>query len=285
MLSIALQFYGGDWYKAMKLARLLADVEQNRRDDIALMFVRTDECPKNGLITETIRRCAEIFQVEDVILHPDTPEHEAKWWALNKWPIGCNILWAGAISHFLKNMDPRWTTIFTVDGGDGVPLHREWANLMIKDHLHTLHSNLEVTGRVFKDGLGRWHANGNMVIERSFVQQHPEVLDMPDDRTAWDVWHADKILPHCRSSSAVRCDWKVVGLQPDVFPLAAKNAAWWHGYKDGHFVDMARKFIFSGTAADLGNASPTISDFGRADMLAAGNPQIKLEAPLSHPGS
>jgi len=279
MLVIALQFYRGDWYKAMKLARLLADVEQSRRDDVALMLVRTSECPGGSFVDEAARRCSEVFRVENVVLRPDTPERKARWGSLNRWPIGCNVLWSGAISHFLESMEPCWTSIFTADGGDGVPLHPNWADLLIEDHRRTLHSDLSVTGRVLKDGMGRWHVNGNMVIERSFLQQHPEILIMPDDPISWDVHHAAKILPGCRASSVVHCNWKVVGLRPELFPIIARKAAWWHGYKDGHFVDLARNFILSHTSRADSIDSPRMLDFGKATELAKGNPQPDLEAP------
>jgi hypothetical protein len=187
MLAIALQFYAGDWYKAMKLARLLADLESRRRDDVALLFVRTTMCPNGKIISEVMRKCAEVFSVEDVVIRPDTPERRMRWNDLGKWPVGCNVLWQGAVKHFLQ-MDSHWSSVFTVDGGDGVPLYRNWIDLLSIDHQKTLDSGLLVTGDIHRDGIGRWHVNGNLIVERSFLDAHPEVLVMPEPRESWDTY-------------------------------------------------------------------------------------------------
>lgn len=262
MLVIALQFYTGDWYRAMKLARLLADLEDCRRDDVSLVFVRTTECPRARVMDEVVRRCSEVFHAEEVVLRPDTPARRARWGELDRWPVGCNVLWQGAAEHFLA-MDPRWTSVFFVDGGDGVPLHRNWLDLLVEDHRRTVDAGLQVTGDVFRDGIGRWHVNGNLVLERSFLATHPEVLVMPEPREAWDTYYAAAYLPVSRCSSVVRCDWKRVGLRREFFPEVARKSVWWHGYKDGDFVEQAREFVLG-----VPHPAPVLVDRGRGSDLA-----------------
>ena len=257
MLVVALQFYTGDWYRSMKLARLLADLEDGRRDDVALVFVRTTECPGGSIVSDVVRRCSEVFHVEEVVIRPDTPARRARWGELDKWPVGCNVLWQGAAEHFLA-MDSRWTSLLTVDGGDGVPLHRKWVDLLVEDHGRTVAAGLQVTGHVRMDGFGKWHVNGNLVLERSFFADHPEVLLMPEPREPWDMYYREVVLPASRGSSALRCDWKLVGLRPERFAEVARESAWWHGYKDGNFVEMAREFIMGGS-----HPSPVLVDWGR----------------------
>jgi hypothetical protein len=272
MLVIALQFFTGDWWRAVKLARLLADVEARRRDDVCLLFVRTSEGPVTRLLDEVIARCSEVFHVQSLVIRPDTEARRARWDLLSAWPTGPNVLWAGAAEYFLT-MSPRWSTIFFVDGGDGVPLHREWVDVAVGDHARTLRAGLSVTGAVFRDGLGRWHVNGNVFMERSFLEGHPEVLVMPEcrrvttgpvPREAWDVYHAPVVLPECRASSVVCCEWRRVGVRADLFPEAALHSAWWHGFKDGNFVDLARDYVLG---AD--RPRPEVLDLGRATDLAA----------------
>lgn len=275
MLVVAVQFYERDWYKSMQLVRLLADLAGRRRDDVALLFVRTSECPTSRVLDDAIARSAEVFHVESVVLRPDTPERRARWGLLSKWPVGCDVLWSGAASYFLRNMDPRWTTLFTVDGGDGVPLYRDWADLLVDDHAQTLRAGLQVTGCVLRDGVGRWHVNGNVVLERTFIHDHPEVLVMPDLTTgeAWDVHHARSFLSVCRGSSAVHCNWRQFGLRPEYFTRVAETAVWWHGMKDGCLVEQAGVFI----ASTPFNRRPALLDYGPAPALIAGGEHRDLQ--------
>ena len=226
---------------------------------MALLFVRTTMCPNGKIISEVMRKCAEVFSVEDVVIRPDTPERRMRWNDLGKWPVGCNVLWQGAVKHFLQ-MDSHWSSVFTVDGGDGVPLYRDWIELLAKDHQETLDSGLLVTGDIRRDGIGRWHVNGNLIVERSFLDAHPEVLVMPEPREAWDTYYSSTYLPVSRGSSAFCCGWRRMGLRPEFFPAIAEKSVWWHGYKDGHLVDLARKFIFSEPTARF----PSVVDRGSA---------------------
>ena len=262
MLVIALQFYTGDWYRAMRLAKLLADLEVRHRDDVTLVLVRTTECPGGKVVGEVARRCSEVFDVEELVIRPDTPARRARWGELGRWPVGCNVLLHGAVEHFLES-DPRWTSLFMADGGDSVPLHRNWLDILVEDHQRTVDAGLQITGDVRRDGLGRWHVNANMVVERSFFVDHPEVTVMPEPGEPFDMYYASTYLPASRGSSVLRCEWQKWGLRPGSFAEVAREAAWWHGYKDGHFVELAREFILGGS-----HPAPVLVDRGRGSDLA-----------------
>lgn len=269
MLVIALQFYPGDFYRSMKLALLLRDLEPRRRDDVALLFVRTSELVGGRILEDVMSRCSEIFRAQSVVLGPDTPGRRERWPELNRWPVGCNVLWQGAVDHFLNHMDPRWSSFFSVDGGDSVPLCREWLDVLVEDHAETVRRGLGVTGQVAVDGLGRWGVNLNAVYERSFFLEHPEVGEMPagpDVRAAIDTYRAPVILPACRGSTVIRSDWKMVGVRREHFSVLSGHSAWWHGCKDGALVETARRFI-----AEHPEARPVVLDHGRAlDVVAGG---------------
>ena len=259
MLVIALQFYTGDWYRAMKLVKLLADLEERRREDVSLVLVRTTECPGGKVVGEVARRCSEVFDVEELVIRPDTPARRARWgdstggrWgatSCGRGPLSISWPWILAGPRCSsstgvtgsRSTGTGWTSWWRTTGGDS-------------------DAGLQVTGDVFRDGIGRWHVNGNLVLERSFLATHPEVLVMPEPREAWDTYYAAAYLPVSRCSSVVRCDWKRVGLRREFFPEVARKSAWWHGYKDGHLVDLARKFIFSEPTARF----PSVVDRGSA---------------------
>lgn len=268
MLVVALQFYTGDWYRAMKLAELMRSLESRRRRDVALLFVRTTELHAGRFIDEEIARCSEIFPTESVVLGPDTPERRERWGSLSKWPVGCNVLWQGTVDHFLDRMDPRWTSIFTVDGGDSAPVCRDWLDVLVEDHGRTLVAGKQVTGWVSRDGFGRWHANLNCVYERSFFAQYPEVREMPagaDTYEPIDMYRREAILSACRASSSIFSSWRTMGVGPAHFAKVAEKSAWWHGCKDGDFVEKARGFVSSLPRG----YRPAVEDLGPASAMSA----------------
>jgi hypothetical protein len=268
MLVIALQFYVGDWYKSMKLARLLAALERRRRDDVCLLFVRTSECPSTRYLDDTVARCSEVFHVESLVIGPDTLERRERWDRLSRWPVGPNVLWTGAVEHFLRVMDPRWTTLFTVDGGDSVPLHRDWVDVLCDDHARTVRDGLGVTGWVSKDGLGRWHVNLNLVAERSFLAAHGALLEMPTGMHVSepiDMYHDGLFLSACRASTVIRSDWRYVGASQSDLEEVSRQSVWWHGCRDGNVVDLAREHVLCEKTP-----RPSVLDLGRATVLAAG---------------
>jgi hypothetical protein len=271
MLVVAVQFFTGDWFRAMKLARLLADFEQRRRDDVCLLFVRTTECPATRVLDDVVARCSEVFHVESLVVRPDTPERRERWGLLGRWPVGANVLWQGAVEYFLHRMDSRWSTLFTVDGGDSVPTCREWLDVLLEDHAKTVAAGLGVTGQVGMDGIGRWHVNLNQVVERTFLNAHPEVVEMPVGVHLWepiDMYRAGVFLPECRASTVIRSDWRYVGASLSDFTEVSRNSAWWHGCKDGNFVDLAREYVFGG-----GGPRSRPLDLGRATDFVASVPK------------
>jgi hypothetical protein len=162
-------------------------------------------------------------------------------------------------------MDPRWSTVFFADGGDGVPLHRDWVDVMWEDHQATVRAGLSVTGAL-RDFLGRRHVNGNMWVERDLLAAHPELAVVPEVRShpleGWDVLGAPVFVPAARISSAVYCGWNQTGLRAGQFPEVAGHSAWWHGCKAGDFVDAAREYVLGGE-----RPRPEIVDLGRASEL------------------
>ena len=56
MLVLALQFCASDWTRAAKLARLLADLERRRRDDVTLLFVRATDFVENPVMDRVFAR-------------------------------------------------------------------------------------------------------------------------------------------------------------------------------------------------------------------------------------
>lgn len=257
MLVVALQFCRKDWMRAAKLARLLADVEQRRRGDVCVLFVRAPDFAENPVMDRVFARCSEVFQVEHLLVRPDSPSRLAQWHNLGNWIEGSSILWTAAVERFL-GMDARWTTVFFADGGDGAPLHRDWIDAFLEDHDKTVSAGLHVTGAL-RDCYGTLHVNGNQVVERAFLQAHPEFTEVPEVCQEWDVYHSSTVLPAARVSSLIYGGWHQYGADSRQLGEVARYSAWWHGCKDGNFVDLARDYVLGGD-----RPRPTLVDLGRA---------------------
>jgi hypothetical protein len=260
VLVVVLQFCAKDWLRAAKLAHLLADVERRRRDDVCVLFVRASDFQENPVMDAAVARCAEVFLTNHLLVRPDKPSRADQWHNLGNWVEGSNILWTAAVEHVLQ-MSPRWQTVFFADGGDGVPLHRDWVDVMQEDHAATVRAGLHVTGAL-RQCRGVMHVNGNQVVERSFLAAHPEFTEIPTICQEWDVHHAAAILPVARVSSLIYGGWHQFGANPRQLAEIALHSAWWHGCKDGDFVDLARACVLG-----VERRRPELVDLGRASEL------------------
>jgi len=260
VLVVALQYCHKDWLRAAKLAHLLADVERRRREDVCVLFVRATDVQPSRLMDDAIARCAEVFLVDHLVVRPDEPSRAAQWHNLGEWIAGSNILWTAAVEHILA-MDPRWRTVFFVDGGDSAPLHRDWVDLLTADHALTVSRGLSVTGAL-RSCRGILHINGNQVVSRSFLEAHPEFTEVPAVCQEWDVHHAATILPAARVSSVIYGGWRQYGADMLRVGEISAHSAWWHGVKDGVFVDVAREHVLGPE-----RPRPVLVDLGMAIEL------------------
>lgn len=280
-LVVAVQFCQADRYRTARLLDLMCRLG-TRRDDVAVMLVRTDEFSLAGPVAEAAARCAEIFQVADVIVRRDAGPGSARLGWRSRWDLGCAAVWEGAADYFIRVMHPRWSTIFFVDGGNGVPLHRDWIGLVLADHERTLEAGRLVTGSVFRDPSGRSRLSANLVVEWHLFQFAPYILTEVEPEETWGSYYESLIAPHTRASSLVRYDQGLVAPTPEMFARAAETSAWWHGCRSGNFVDLAREHLLAageypgavggGPAPRCPGPAPTILDLGPAtDLLAGGD--------------
>jgi hypothetical protein len=243
--------------RAVKLAHLLADIERRRRDDVCVLFVRATDFTENVAMDQAIAKCAGKFWVDNLVVRPDEPSRAAQWHNLGEWIAGSNILWTAAVGHVLK-MGLHVEAVFFADGGDGAPLHRDWVDILLEDHARTVQAGLSVTGAL-RDCRGVRHINGNQVVERPFLQAHPEFTVVPSVCQEWDVHHAATILPAARVSSLIYGGWNQFEDSPARLAEIARHSAWWHGNKCGNFVDLAREYVLGAE-----RPRPEVVDLGRA---------------------
>lgn len=237
-MILALQYCENDFARSMKLAKLMADLEPSHRQDVVLALVRDSSfAPPSAAVCSVANYCSSKFSVEQVIL----PQSD------QGWPRGPNRQWSGMMEHFSQmracGSDRRYDTIFVFDGGDGVPLHREWIDLLMTEHARTLAEEKLITGTLGIDNTNRFHINGNLILETEIWQKLTELHDCPD-HDAWDCYHSQSFYPHASLSTIVRNDWRYQS-EPtrDVLSAFSRESVWWHGCKSKLLHDVVRSHL------------------------------------------
>ncbi len=242
-MIVALQYYEGDREQTMRLACLLADLEPLPRNDIMLALICQPDTPNSKLTDDTLKYCSSKFSVQHVRSSRGAP----------KWPEACGELWAGTMEHFStlseKGQCPH-NTIFTLDGGDTIPLHKNWIGIALEEHSRTLCRKRLITGTPNSVGTPLL-INPNMILDLSIWSKYPNLHHIPrydgTVHTCFDVWHRMTFLKETSPSSIVLTEWRGGGkcLSPGILKLRSQRSLWLHGYKDENMHDMAREFLLS----------------------------------------
>ena len=239
-MIIALQFYNGDVVPTMALARLLADIEQHPRSDVALAFVYQPDTVLTPFIQKTIAHCARKFPVLSVRSARGAHGH----------PVACTALWTGMMEYFYAHHPGE--SVLAIDGNDAVPLHLNWIDLMLAEHARTLALGKLITGSPYWLGGCPLHVNPNAVFEmRVWAEasslQAPPVYD-GTLMTHFDIYHRRAMLTNASLSTVVHTDWQGAGnsLTVELLRQRAASSLWLHGYKEKSFHSVARRYLFGG---------------------------------------
>lgn len=259
-MIVAIQYYAGDLAQAMSLARLLADIESDFRNDVLLSLICQPGTPREPAVERTIVHCSLKFAVEHVESPLGAEGH----------PAGCTALWTGALQHYfaryLRGDCPRHASIFMVDGGDGVPLHRNWINLLRVEHRLTRCWGKSITGTPYFLGTCPLHVNPNAVFDFEVFKKTRLLTDVPEyDGTVltnFDVYHRAEMLDNASLSSVVRTDWRGDGrrITREILLARSRESVWLHGYKDPRLYWLCREHVFSDPAP------PQVNHYDLSDL-------------------
>ena len=216
--------WAGDESSALRLARLIADIEPKRRDDVTLALVRRHDCELSEEAEETQLYCGKKFPTR-LIRSEEVGEG---------WPSGSNALWRGTMA---KLCDPRAgdssSAIFTFEA-DCVPLCADWIDRLKDEHALTVSQGKRITGAVQAQPCK--HVNGNMVVERSLWFDLPSLHQAPPN-WAWDCWHAATLLRETRPSNIILNAAHSDGWTEGPLLALSRESAILHGCKDDSAFD------------------------------------------------
>lgn len=232
-MIIALQYWTGDEERTLSLARLIADIEPERRMDVTLVLARRRDCSVSTEARRTESYCAQ--KLPTMLLQSPRTE--------TGHPDGCFGLWAGTVAK-LHRMWQRgalpWDsgqTVFTCES-DGGPIRRDWINRLRRAHSRSLVQGQRVTGAVMDEPIP--HVNGNLLFHLSLWSDYPGLSHCPTGM-AWDCHHAPVLLREARPSLVIRNDYDTTDLTPGYLRAIARETAWVHGCKDASVITYARR--------------------------------------------
>jgi hypothetical protein len=189
-LVIAIQYWIQDVAQALRLARLIADIEKFPRKDATVALVRRFDMEEMSAEEHTtVRHVRAKFPVLTFRAKREGTGH----------PNGPNAMAAGTMDH-LSTMWRRGylhrRAALLVEA-DGCPLRTDWLDCLVEAHQWTVLEGKAITGARMSDDP---HTNGGLIMQFPFWVDHPSLHETPDG-CAWDLHHADTILAATRATS------------------------------------------------------------------------------------
>ena len=237
-IMVAIQFYPGDQYEALRLAILLADIEPEFRDDIALVFARrfdVDGPGENQDLFEAAVYCARKFPVVHVRSKREQTGH----------PDGCYGLWAGTCEEVWKMIiqdGASYRSCFFVEP-DAVPLRWDWIDTLKAAHAETMALGKRITGcRIDAGPCNALHVQGSFLMEMSCWADHPSLHVCPPGK-AWDQWHSQVLLSEIGPSTTIASIYGAEDMSLSVFKTKGLRQCWLSSVKDESAWECANTLL------------------------------------------
>lgn len=231
-LLLALQFWDGDKSQAMEVARLIADLEPKRREDVDFLFVSRFDCAHD---VETIKHVGEKFSVHS-------------WVNRNRrgvgWPSGCNDLWFGTMDWVYTFSEakrtPGYKAVLTFEA-DSSPLTPNWIS-----RLSSIWDQSQPACCVGAlQTAPAEHINGNAMFsgDPKFLYWLTREVIGCSPHGGWDFLLASEFKRRgWADSPAMRSYWGSKSMtDPQIGELESKGVVFLHGVKDDSVLKSVRK--------------------------------------------
>ena len=248
-MILNVQFWEGDKKQAMTLARLIADLQPEKRDDVYVLFTARFDATHDS---DTIKYVGEKFPVITY-----TTKRKA-----TGWPNGPNQMMACSYEHIIlkeRADGKKYGPVMFIEA-DCVPLAVDWIDRLIAEYKA---SGKMVIGAWLKKGdAGIEHINGNCIISTELFKKCKQILN-PQTRGGWDATCAYGILPNAAPSRLIWSDyqlgmahnpwkgddylWEAKRYKAKDNPLYGEDLypVWLHGVKVPDGIKAARKRLLN----------------------------------------
>lgn len=241
-ILIALQMWEGDKLNALRLARLLADIEPGHQELADFLFVTRFDCSHD---LSTIQHVSRKFNT----FHYRSPKQGTGW------PHGCNELWFGTMEWAYHMMEgkkiPPYKAVFTIES-DGIPLVRDWIARYSRqwDSLNAMKKTF-VAGAILNKGRIDEHINGQALFsgDLKFLRWLIREVGGAPARCGWDLYLAPSFRKWGWSElPGHRVYWNTPTFSEDWFNRDSKDGVVWvHGVKDSSLYTQVLKKLLNRT--------------------------------------
>lgn len=236
-ILIVLQYWEGDKNQAMRLARLLADLEPAHTEKADFLFLSRFDCGHDLDTIKYVSRKFNTFQYR-------SPRRGVGW------PCGCNELTFGGLEWFYhkkaSGQIPNYKAAFLLES-DGVPLQKDWIAQVSADW-DGFKSDSCVAGAWLEHGAfpDVGHINGNLLMtgDLKFLHWLVKRVGGVDSRVGWDFILARDFMEwgwtkYPRIVSA----WRTPLSEAMFLKAQSEGVLYWHGVKDNKGIELCRKHL------------------------------------------
>jgi hypothetical protein len=235
-ILLALQFWHGDKEQAMKVARLIADLEPRHSERVDFLFVARFDTTHD---MDTVKHVAAKFNVKTFI-----NRHRRGV----GWPFGCNDLWFGCMDHIYTEREaghmPDYKFILTLEA-DSSPLRRDWI-LRLEEFWDK--ARVKVCGPMIPHGppeSGHKHINGNAMFsgDMDFLRLVSRKIGGCNPAGGWDWLLAPRFMKlGWANCPLMRSHWRAPNAtEGGVYTLQENGVVFLHGVKDDSVLSYIRK--------------------------------------------
>jgi hypothetical protein len=237
-MFIAIQYWEKDEARALRLARLLADLEPRSRKDATIILARRFDTELSAEAFATAQYVGRKLPVMMVRSKRTGVGH----------PAGCNGLMAGVMDHLTdmwRSGDLLRSSVFLAEA-DGCPLRRDWLTILMEEQARAVTAGKGICGPYMNcflpNGKTLPHINGTLVMHVPWWIDHPSVHNTPPDQ-GWDIFHAPVMVPAAwRTTMILNIHHSKNWTADQLVPLAADHA-WLTSVKDFSVLEWAENAL------------------------------------------
>lgn len=229
---VVLQYFNGDRDDAQELATLIADLERIRNREADFLIMRRADAREFDatVVAKLEAKFNKVWQ------------HTCRRRDARGYPWGCNAMFSDLcmlLGHSREHLAEYYA--FVNLETDCVPLHPGWIGELASAFMQAEAAGKSAIGHIQTDPVE--HLNGMAVYSTDFIERvGGKVLRGGSPQIAYDIFHANAILPLAESTPLIRLDFKRPTISSDelFYPENGIEPAIYHGVKDSSARDAVR---------------------------------------------
>jgi hypothetical protein len=234
-LLLALQYWEGDRAQAMKLARLITDLQPGFCQQADFLFMSRFDCAHD---MNSLNYVSSKFNIHHAINHRRQGVG---------WPHGPNELWFGVMDWIFTqreaNLIPEYKAVLTFEA-DSCPLSPHWISSLSREWDR---ADVKVLGSL--QPAPAPHINGNCLLslDPKFLHWVAREVGGCTPHAGWDFF----LAPHFKrwgwaNTPLITSHWQTRTLSPELFEQLSKaGVVLHHGVKDDSCLTKVREQFLS----------------------------------------